>query len=818
MKRIFKTVSVLLVFIVCFSYLPKVSAASVLGDINSDGKVTTKDARIALNMAAGVGSFSEEEKKSADFDGDGKVTLEDARCILATAVGMDLYFQSLVDKGFPVSYADYLSDLHKEYPDWVFIPMLTGLDWEESIKQERNPHRKQLIQKSATSAFLCSCSSCKGVIQEGSTWVSASEEAVSYYMDPRNFLDEKYIFQFESTLYDSSHTKAGVEAILKGTWMYDSYITYVNALGTEKTYTVDEKKVKYSQLIMDTAEKSGLSAYYIASKIVQEVGSTSSANVKSASGVCAPYKGIYNYYNIGATTGAAAGLKWANGYMKTASSAVMYKTASTSASKVVTVPEGNELYYIGSSGNFYRVRATVSGTSYSGYVLKSKVTLNTTYGRPWTSPQKSIVNGADYILEKFAQYQYNGYLQKFNVNAESGKLYNNEYMANVQAAASEAFSVYKAYKAMDILDDKKTFIIPVFENMPNANLTREDIFKKNAPSLSASDYSASSLTLSWTELPGAEKYQVYKYNASSEKYERIATVSALSYTDSDFSSKGESRYKVRAYYVNDRKETVYSSSSDVFVACAPPSTPSGLSVSSTTETSVKLKWKDITCDKYVIYRYDSSAGGYKSIGSTTSNSFTDTDLKKGTTYKYKVRAYNSTKSDKFYSAYSSAVTATTKGEATKAGVVSISSGNLNVRESASTSADILVKLQAGHKVTITGESGDWYKINVTVDGEKYTGYVSAKYIELTSSEPEKEECPYTEPTAILRNGSSGEGVRWVQWYLYKLGYLSSLSDVDGAFGSGTLTAVKSFQEDANIAVDGVVGSGTRTALKSAYGE
>lgn len=819
MKRILKSFSVLLVCVLCLSYLPRVSAATVMGDIDSDGKVSLSDARTALRFTAGIDSYTSSQLALADIDKDGSIELSDVRSILEMAIGVDAYYQGLLDAGFPVSYAEYLAELHEKYPKWEFVPMVTGLDWATSVAQERTPHSQQLIQNTAASDFLCSCSSCKGVIQEGSTWVSASEYAVEYYMDPRNFLNEQYIFQFESTLYDSAQTQAGVEAILKGTWMYNSAITYVDALGTKKTYEVDGASVKYSEAIMSAAKKSGMSAYYLASKIVQEVGATSASSSNSASGVYSPYKGIYNYYNIGATSGVASGLKWANGYMKTSASAVMYKTASTSGTKVVTVPSGTELYYIGASGDFYRVSATVSGTSYSGYVLKSKVSLSTTYGRPWTTPQRSISYGAQYIYETFIEkyQQYTGYLQKFNVNPDSGMLYDHEYMANVQAAAKEAYSSYKAYLSLGILQDKKIFVIPVFKNMPNQNLTREEAFKASSPSVSCSSYTSSSVTLSWQSVRDAEKYQVYKYNSSTAKYEKAATVSTLNYTDSSLSS-GESKYKVRAYYVNDDGVTVYSEYSSVFVACAPPSTPSGLTVSAVSASSVKLKWTAVSCTKYAVYRYNTASGAYSLIGTSATNSYTDSTVKSGTSYKYKIRAYNSTSSKNFYSSYSSAVTASTTGaSATQTGVVTISSGNLNIRETASTSADVVAQLQNGATVTVLSQSGDWYKVQFTLNGVKYTGYAHSDYIKITSTAA-KETCPYTEPESTVKQGSSGEGVKWVQWYLYKLGYLSSESDVDGAFGSGTLAAVKSFQSDAGITVDGLVGSGTRTALKKAYEE
>jgi len=142
------------------------------------------------------------------------------------------YTEKLVSQGFPRDYAEKLNELHNKYPYWIFKPLMTNLDWESAIDGERSKHSNQLISKSATgdTSLFCKCSSCykngKYVIQEASDWVSASKSAVEYYMDPRNFLDEKHIFQFESTSYDGTQTKEGVEAILNGTWMHNSLISY----------------------------------------------------------------------------------------------------------------------------------------------------------------------------------------------------------------------------------------------------------------------------------------------------------------------------------------------------------------------------------------------------------------------------------------------------------------------------------------------------------------------------------------------------------------------------------------------------------------
>ena len=68
---------------------------------------------------------------------------------------------------------------------------------------------------------------------------------------------------------------------------------------------------------------------------------------------------------------------------------------------------------------------------------------------------------------------------------------------------------------------------------------------------------------------------------------------------------------------------------------------------------------------------------------------------------------------------------------TKTGTVTASS--LKVRAGAGTSYDVITTVSKGTKLTITGSSGNWYKISIKVDGSKKTGYVSKDYVSLGSS-------------------------------------------------------------------------------------
>ena len=80
-------------------------------------------------------------------------------------------------------------------------------------------------------------------------------------------------------------------------------------------------------------------------------------------------------------------------------------------------------------------------------------------------------------------------------------------------------------------------------------------------------------------------------------------------------------------------------------------------------------------------------------------------------------------------------------------------------------------------------------------------------------EPEPEGNPYTEPIGLLRMGSKGLEVMWVQWELDRLGY--ECGDIDGIWGDKTEAAVEALQQAAGIKVDGIVGPDTITALKAA---
>ena len=134
----------------------------------------------------------------------------------------------LSGQGFPESYKPALRQLHGQYPNWVFTAQHTNLTWSEVISNESVVGRNLVAGNSPTSwksmeTGAYNWTTGTWVSFDSGSWVAASREIVSYYMDPRNFLNGKYIFQFLRHNYNSSiHTIDGIKSMTQGTFLDDS--------------------------------------------------------------------------------------------------------------------------------------------------------------------------------------------------------------------------------------------------------------------------------------------------------------------------------------------------------------------------------------------------------------------------------------------------------------------------------------------------------------------------------------------------------------------------------------------------------------------
>ena len=559
-----------------------------------------------------------------------------------SAVAASSSFENSIS-AFPESYKVRLRELHKEHPNWQFKALATGLDWSTAVDEEQSYHRS-LFPDSGTDIFKSTAEgdynySTGKYIQKDGGFVTANKAAVAYFMDPRNFLNDYGIFQFEDLSYNEIFDETAVEFVLKGTFMYNKTISYYNTKG--KLVKTNEK---YSTVICEAGKKANINPCYLASKIRGEVGSEGTG---STSGKYGKYTGYYNFYNIGASDGAGAierGLAWASS------------------------------------------------------------TTDKTYSRPWTSPKKSIIGGAEFVASTYiAKGQHTAYLQKFNVNPNGYyRVYDHQYMTNVCAASSQAYFSYDSYYYAKLLEQKYVFLIPVFKNMDdekgnNGEIVLDDAqnqtgyisvsgsYVRKGPSTNNEKYYFMLSKGAVFELldvveTDSEYYAniinypywckiKFKYNSKSYTGYVPLGFTALSSSvavplglyEPSFSSKNGSSLHLVSYnesvaeiqddrFINFKKAgsatiAAYDSTGRISVAKytvtsgGAPSTVVGISQDTTTATSYTLTWKKSeTATGYTIYRYNATTKKPQPIKTTTALSYTVKSRSPGSVDTYMIRA------------------------------------------------------------------------------------------------------------------------------------------------------------------------------------
>lgn len=336
--------------------------------------------------------------------------------------------KQMLAQGFTSSYLPYLKTLHEKHPNWNFKAIITGLDYNTSIN-EQYYYGKSLVDGNDTSLR-----STDPEVYNASTgefynlgwdpgWYAASRSTISYYMDPRNFLNEQYIFMFEELSYNSSYqTASGVSTILGGTYMaqypnFDYASTFVNA-GNRFNISPIHLASRVKQETYDTwsAATSGASfVFSVDNNCRSNFSNYDEWNLTNNCGNNKTYSNLYNFFSIGAYGSymkpAIRGLIWANG-------------------------------------------------GFDGSV--------TSYNRPWNTPEKTIYGGAEYISGNYINKGQNTiYFEKFNVKpGAANPTYTHQYMTNVRAHSSEAYKNYGTYSKNNMLNNAFMFLIPVYNNMP----------------------------------------------------------------------------------------------------------------------------------------------------------------------------------------------------------------------------------------------------------------------------------------------------------------------------------------------------------------
>lgn len=335
-------------------------------------------------------------------------------------------------KSFPESYRPYIQALHDKHPNWTFEAFNTGLDWNEVLKNEAALSRK-LVPAAGHSMSLgladlksngewawyqtptawkayddvagaYNYSANNWVSFDTGYWNQASTSAISYIMDPRNWLNESYIYMFEKLSYDGNHdTVELVNSTLHGTFMYNA-----KCPGAPNNMT-------YAQVIVEAAKKSKVSAIHLAVRLRQEKGTSNDELGKGVS-----TKDGSHFYQ-------------ANG-------------------------DGNAVYY-----NFFNIGAAGSGKqtviNNGGKEAKAE---------GWTSPYLAIMGGAVKVYTGYIGIgQDTIYFEMFSV-VNPKYYYWKQYAQNLTATLTEGSKIYETYKNAGLLNSSFVFRIPVYKNMPSS--------------------------------------------------------------------------------------------------------------------------------------------------------------------------------------------------------------------------------------------------------------------------------------------------------------------------------------------------------------
>ncbi len=156
--------------------------------------------------------------------------------------------------------------------------------------------------------------------------------------------------------------------------------------------------------------------------------------------------------------------------------------------------------------------------------------------------------------------------------------------------------------------------------------------------ISISDRSLTSYTLTWPSVQEVSYYEIYRKEEPSGVYTFQSTALTNSYSVTDYSGAIYS-YQIRV--VKQMDGVTYNGAfSDPFQATIAPGKVEFLNSVEITDTSVGLSWSMVSgATGYSVYRKEASAKDYTYCGDTTTITYTDTKLKAGTSYQYKVCAY-----------------------------------------------------------------------------------------------------------------------------------------------------------------------------------
>ncbi len=149
------------------------------------------------------------------------------------------------------------------------------------------------------------------------------------------------------------------------------------------------------------------------------------------------------------------------------------------------------------------------------------------------------------------------------------------------------------------------------------------------------------ITISWKSSPGADGYEVYRFNSNEEKWYKLGTTAKTRYTDKTAYSGFDYNYSIKSFNKFGKSDfSTYSEGKMIkktLVRKLNP--PEDLTATKHLRNKIKLTWQKInSADSYKIYRWSGSKWYFKK--KTISTRWFDNKIRIGKSYYYCVSALN----------------------------------------------------------------------------------------------------------------------------------------------------------------------------------
>lgn len=187
--------------------------------------------------------------------------------------------------------------------------------------------------------------------------------------------------------------------------------------------------------------------------------------------------------------------------------------------------------------------------------------------------------------------------------------------------------------------------------------------KLPTPAVTAKYRSETSVTVSWNDVPGAERYVLFMLNPGETKYTREDMTDATTYIKKGLDKDTTYKFKVAAIGKTADGDVAISEHSEAAVVTTGKAVKlpaPQLTAETKSDTGIVLNWTNVKgAERYVVYMLYPGRTEYTKIGEFEKNTCTKTGLVSGARYRFQVAAIDVVNGKTATGAYSNTATAVT---------------------------------------------------------------------------------------------------------------------------------------------------------------